>query len=1329
MYKKNVFIYTNLLLVSLFIVSVFKQCLALQVDNVSFKTIKRVGDTAIGDTIAIYQDSKGYLWFATSSGLLRYDGYEITRFHHHFSQPESLSNNLIRGFYEDEEGMIWLPTSYGLNRFDPRTEKFTRFNNHQNHQTPRANTFRDMIYVDNKGLLLATPGHGVFWFDLKTKTFSPQNYPIDGRFGERQRFVSTIYHDSKGHIWLGFNKGGAVRLNHEFSEPVYFSSLEDEQHQIDHNYVRSITEDSGGTIWLGTAAGLFAVNEQGHISQRFGKQNGLKAGLKNLNIFDVYEDTKGGLWLATDKGGLSYLHQDRQRISSFKHEQLNSRSIGSNVVRTVFEDAHGDIWAGLYPSGVSVFHRSFEHVSLLKQGSPLSHSSVLALLETQDRYLWLGTDGGGLNKIDQKTGEVSVYSKEEHGLCGDAVLSLAKGKGFNIWIGTWGGSLCKFNTQTEVFTYYRSIAEDPTTPSSANIWSLSLDKYDRLWIATQGGGINYLDLNSNKVQRILRDSGDPAFRSDNVWRVFLDSQDNIWTKSGSNGLTKIATSDLSSSFVSAIDSKDSLATTVICIEEDEQGRIWYGEREGVFLYDPKQEKYRNMSEPLGLVGKTVNSLLSHAGGMWIGTDRGLFHYDYMSKKTRRFDKKYWGNFRFNQNSFLLHHDGRLSLGGVNGVVQFDPKQLKDNDYIPPIVITGMSLFDQKQAIAKRESILDVAPFAKKQIVLNHKQNMFSLSYAALNFESVENNRYQYRLLGFDERWNKVGKQRKATFTNLNAGLYQFQVIGSNNDDVWNKDGAILNIKVLPPPWQTWWAYSIYCLLGLFFIAHIIYRQTLKRRYLQQQAKQLEEMVTERTIQLKNKNRDLQSVLSNMKQGLFTIDVNGEIEKEYSSHLYEIFCQKNIQGIDALGLLFSDSLVDDENIALMQAALDSSLGMDATNFEFNCYLLVNQYSKTVSGKTKYLDLLWCPIVVNDITKSIMVVVRDRTDLKEVEIQSAENQRLLEIIGHLLNTSSEKTSRFFKYTGHIIETAFNTPITEDKSPYISTVQRNIHTIKGNARTLGFSHISAKAHELETFFDDLKQDLTLFDSRGGSTAFEQLSKVFEEYKSVYYDVLGRNEIESTATTLASDIGTNTDTTDSFDSENNITFSALLSENNDALQFTAKQLNKTPPVLSITGGDAFAEPDWRESLTSIFNHVFSNCLDHGIEPSNERALAGKKDQGLIEVVISRTTPTLVITIKDDGKGINLNALYKRGIEQGKWSEGDKITSDDLAQIIFYQGISTKKGVSIVSGRGIGMDAVSNMVIALGGKIEIVLPEKSADTSQAYLPFELRITLPYEKR
>ena len=492
----------------------------------------------------------------------------------------------------------------------------------------------------------------------------------------------------------------------------------------------------------------------------------------------------------------------------------------------------------------------------------------------------------------------------------------------------------------------------------------------------------------------------------------------------------------------------------------------------------------------------------------------------------------------------------------------------------------------------------------------------------------------------------------------------------------------------------------------------------------------------------SKKYDIQAMLSNMPQGLFTILPDGAIHSEYATYLEEIFATKNIAGRDVADLLFEGADIGSDDLASVEAAVFAILGEDEMNFDFNRPLLINEYHTHINAQEKVLSLDWSPIVEQDRVIKLMVSVRDVTQLRKIEMEARDQKRQLEIMGQLINVSAKKYLGFEESSAAYIE-ANRQVIELNEKPsdeMISTLFRNMHTIKGNCRTYGFSHISNIVHEVESAYTSLKNNLTL--EWAPEKLLEDLDwveKAIKEYGEIYRKVLGRGDDSAQerhdgfwmANAVMEKIQTLVEARD-MDSllslvyrVNAATLEYVLADVIASLQSIAIQLGKKSPIVHVKSEGVLVKSSIFELLSDVFAHILRNSVDHGIETPEERVRHDKNERGLITIESSIEGPELHIAVTDDGTGINLKKLFNKGVEKNYWSKESKPSNLEIAQAIFRSGISTKNVVTEISGRGVGMDAVKQFVENIGGRCFLEL--EGEPCSKDFAPFKLVIAIPIE--
>ena len=516
---------------------------------------------------------------------------------------------------------------------------------------------------------------------------------------------------------------------------------------------------------------------------------------------------------------------------------------------------------------------------------------------------------------------------------------------------------------------------------------------------------------------------------------------------------------------------------------------------------------------------------------------------------------------------------------------------------------------------------------------------------------------------------------------------------------------------------------------------------------------LEGLVSERTAQLREKSQDIQSMLENLPQGVLTVTGSNEVHPEYSAYLETILETKDIAGKNLMTLLFSNSSLGSDALSSVEAAAASCVGEDVMNFEFNSHLMVTEFDKTMpDGRVKSLALSWSPICNEDDTvDKLMLCVRDVTELKRLEQEASEQKRELDIIGQILPVTQEKFSDFIEGSRRFI--VENRQLIEQSSgkdaEVVALLFRNMHTIKGNARTYAFIHLTNLVHEAEQAYDQLRKDPdAVWDAAALLHALDGVEAMVEEYARINDNVLGRKgpgrrgSVEKYALVDREDLAASLDLLSGVNLNDpaalrgvlqqvKLTLSQIgterlegvLAGQLDSLPSLARELGKEPPVVQVVDHNVVVQNQIAPLLKNLFTHLLRNAMDHGLEPAAERVAAGKPAAGRIDVEMKLDVGGLRIRLHDDGRGLALARIRGRAMEQGLLTADEAGSDERVAQTIFQSGFSTAEQVTEVSGRGVGMDAVRGFLQREGGDVHIHF--RDANTGADYRAFELVVSLP----
>ncbi len=528
---------------------------------------------------------------------------------------------------------------------------------------------------------------------------------------------------------------------------------------------------------------------------------------------------------------------------------------------------------------------------------------------------------------------------------------------------------------------------------------------------------------------------------------------------------------------------------------------------------------------------------------------------------------------------------------------------------------------------------------------------------------------------------------------------------------------------------------------------------------------LEHRVAERTAELTQKTNDIHAMLHNMKLGVCTVVPGNRIHPEYSDYMRTIFDTDELANQPVESALLAASSLGIDSKDQLSVALGAIVGEDAMMFDFNGHLLAREMQICdKAGNTKVIQMDWSPIVnEQDCVDKVLLIVQDVTHLRELELESAHQKEELDLIAQIIRISIGKFNDFIA-SAHKF-TAENRRLIEENQQgtpeVVAALFRNMHTIKGNARTYEFSFITDAAHAAEMEYDRLRKEpdavwdrlrmldeLTLVDdaikryvtinedklgrkgrasdlltTRGSFVSHEEIAQLKQWVSEAAKNVAEKNTADlPVASQVEALVEPLHKLSRAINHLGHVPLERLVSGAVDSLSSLAKELQKPTPDVSIVDGDLAFNTSFAEALKSSLMHIVRNSMDHGIESPESRVAAGKAAQGCIQFACRQHEHQLDLEISDDGRGLALHKLYEKGLAAGRFSEG-KPSAQDVAELIFDSGLSTAEQLTQVSGRGVGMDAVRAFMGEQGASIRIALHQSAEEFG--FTPFKFIISLP----
>lgn len=791
------------------------------------------------------------------------------RFHfRHYSVNEGLSQNTVYSIIQDKYGFMWFCTQQGLNKFDGYSFSVYRNNPEDSHSL--MNNFVNKIICDVSGnLWISSLGGKASRYDFgddNFKNFFPAEsdlknftYPITGIISDRSgNIISGVSHLELKIINSKKNTSGLMKVD--------LKKCRSELKEITNLFV-----DNAGNLWIGTwNSGLIKYNPGKKLTARYSFREGDESSLSNDRVRYIFQDSREILWVCTTNGFNSFDYR-KNKFRRFLSDNSNSFNINKHTIECIEEDKNGNLWLGTKNSGLIRFdlnEKKFSHVdetfSSERDNRP---DNIRSLYSDNSNNLWIGTFSHGIYKLDcerKKFYGVSNLVKSERAVTGLNPTSIAKDRFDNIWLGTYFKGLYKIDNHEKELICVQNKFEELKSQPHQTIICMHQDK-ESVWIGTLFNGMNKIDtadekivnytagerLEENYISSIIdfRESGNMSLwvSSKELGLLKFDKGSGVFTKydllrnfnksipekirfllNGKDGKVWIGSDE---GVVSLMDFDNGVITNyeiirnkshnenenyISFLHQDRDGNIWTGTLyNGLFKLDLKKDKITNYSKSNGFPDDTIRAILEDdSGNLWISTNQGLVKFNPASGQFRIYGTSDGLQSKeFIDGSCYRDNEGYFYFGGVNGLNFFRPQEIKDNPYIPQTVITDFQIFNQSVKNSHTNRFLKKNISLTNEIEFSYKESVFSFEFASLSYNDPESNQYSYKMEGFDKDWIHCGTRRQATYTNLDPGNYIFRVRSSNNDGVWNKNGASLRISITPPIWKRWWFKGIASALG------------------------------------------------------------------------------------------------------------------------------------------------------------------------------------------------------------------------------------------------------------------------------------------------------------------------------------------------------------------------------------------------------------------------------------------------------------------------------------------------------------------------------------
>jgi signal transduction histidine kinase/ligand-binding sensor domain-containing protein len=761
----------------------------------------------------ILLDRNGFLWFATKDGLNRFDGYEFVVYRNYPGQLESLTSNHITSLVQTSDGAIWMTTfGGGLNRLDPGSGLAEPILNSDLTDV----SYATHLHLDSRQQLwVLSQADGLVRLEQDSREFTPlRRLPGMTSVGDISNFALT----ASDFIWTGSSQMiqfirpdeailrqwhvpdprlrptsiialsdtvllFATRTGLEFVH-VTDSSLHHRSTRVQHEsfgFGTTLMRDVQGRIWLATLTDMYQYDPQSDQLRWLFRH-------ETRPTSAMISDNSGIVWMGTAGWGLIRYNPARQHLRRGSGplppvvvpellaalERSGAPTIDWNVAtdHALHRREPDEIWLSM--AGFQVFRYRFSDGSLRRyQANPMLRRQNISrgfnrIFAEPDGPVWLA-GSGGVFALDPESGLFTYHpvyqdaqpDQEHLNRTGyPDITSITSDAAGMLWIGTPDRGLARYYPQTRQLQWFRHDAANPSSISSDQILSLEPDPFDPtryLWVGTEGGGINRLDLSTERFERLFTTDGLPSM-------------------------------------------------VIYAILPDQSGFLWLSTNNGLARLHPKTLEIRSFS--------TVDGLHSR---------------------------------EFNRFEYYKGSDGSLYFGGIGGYTHVIPGAYQPNNHEPRLRLTNFLLFNKPvpSVLAQQHH-----ESTGTRIQLRYDENVITFEFAALEFTAPGNNRYRYRMNGFDRDWIDAGTSRAATYTNLAPGTYTFHVQAANSDGRWSPTELQIPLQISPPFWMTLWFRLLVTLLMVTLVGLAVQLRIRKLR----REKQHQEEVTLRVIEKQEEER-------------------------------------------------------------------------------------------------------------------------------------------------------------------------------------------------------------------------------------------------------------------------------------------------------------------------------------------------------------------------------------------------------------------------------------------------------------------------------------------
>ncbi len=946
-------------------------------DNINFRNITIEDGLSQGSAETLYQDSNGYIWIGTNDGLNRYNGYDFKVYSYEGNSQNSIVNNYIVDIKEDNKGNIWVGTASGLSKINVKDDKITNYLDSPDKGNLSHYNIGDILVTNDGRVIVATSG-GLNIYNENQDKFERV---LEKENQLTSQVINTLTEDNEGNIWLG-TKNGVDKYDKNLKKRINIYE-NGGKNSLSESNIYKVYYDKSGYIWVGTSnSGLSQINLKDNKIRRFKNSSSERNSLPGNYVRNMLKDSRGNMWICTDQGLAKYTDDG---FITYNNKVYDKNSLADDDTFSIIEDKSGLMWVGTY-AGISIFDPD-NHIQHYKTDpfdqNSINDNLIQGIYEDNEGLLWIGTNSKGLNIIDRQTDKVIRVDKKNdiYKLSNYSINDIVGNENI-IYIATNNGlNIINKNTK-EVKQLFK---EDNI--ANNNIKELYLDKNKNLWIGTIDG-LSILNTKNDKIKdftSVLEKyntndtyissicEGDNEkmyigfFLEGGMLELDLKTRKGIVYKNNSNSNNSISSNSI----------KD--------IKQDKSGNVWIGTRYGLNKFNIKDKSFNVYTKKDGLPNNTIYGILfDKKGNPWVSTNFGISKLDLKSNKFKSLGitDGLQGN-EFNGNAAYQNNEGEFFFGGINGLNVFYPKDIKKSDFEAEVK------FDEFNVDGKKYKNIENKKFKSSQ-------NTIGIKFFLTSYNNAKKTQYYYKLEPKinkfmphkKEEWN-LSDTNNVIYSDLDPGNYTFRVVARNYDGSFSDESSV-NFTIEKHFLKSNIALLLYILLGIFFF----YRN-------RNRVKRLDYLVEKRTRQLREEmeksNRLLNKVirLERNKNNYF-VNLSHELRTPLNvingTHQLVTELNKKDNGISREKINHYMSVIDKNSkrlLNLINNIIDSTKLQNAQYIvHLGSYDIVYIVEETVLGLRDYIE-----------NKGIELIIDPEIEEKVIECDSHEIERcIVNLIGN-------------------------------------------------------------------------------------------------------------------------------------------------------------------------------------------------------------------------------------------------------------------------------------------------------------------------------------------